>query len=165
MNFIGCENDNFQIFFFIFAQIFFRVFFFHFICARNIDCGYKLKPREYAQSIFQSKTTPPKKKNKKQKKKQKKKQTNKQKNKQCIPLLPSFIFFSFRCFIQGSDFPFFLIECIKASFYIYLSCKCVRFNAKKSMIKFDVNTKFDFTTFIPISKLIDNDACQVFIKP
>ena len=68
---------------------------------------------------------------------------------------PSLIFHSdasFKCQI----FPF-LLECIKASFYIYLSCKCVRLNAKKSMIK------FDFTTFIPISKLIDNAACQVFI--
>ena len=152
----------FRFFFFHFCSDFFQSFFFHFICARNIDCGYKLKPREYAQSIFQSKTTPPppKKKKTKTKKKQKKKTNN------VYPCYckPSFVhFFSFRCFIQGSDFPFFLLERIKASFYIYLSCKCVRFNAKKSMIKFDVNTKFDFTTFIPISKLIDNDACQVFI--
>ena len=70
---------------------------------------------------------------------------------------PSLIFHSDASF-KGQIFPF-LLECIKASFYIYSSCKYeyVRFNAKKSMIK------FDFTTFIPISKLIDNDACQVFI--
>ena len=68
---------------------------------------------------------------------------------------PSLIFHSDASF-KGQVFPF-LLECITASFYIYLSCKCVRFNAKKSMIK------FEFITFIPISKLIDNDACHVFI--
>ena len=122
-------------------------FFFHFICAQNIDCGYTLKPRDYSHSIFQSK-------------KKKQQQKNNVYPCDCKPMPsgpPSFIFF-IPMLHSRVRFSLFLLECIKASFeYIYLSCKCVRFNAKKSMIK------FDFTTFIPIFKLIDNDACQVFI--
>ena len=156
MNFIGCENDNFQIIFFIFAQIFFRVFFFSFYLCSKHRLWVQVKTARVRTIYISKQNTPPP-----PQKKKKKKQTN---NVYPCYCKPSFVhFFSFRCFIQGSDFPFFLLKCIKASFYIYLSCKCVRFNAKKSMIKFDVNTKFDFTTFIPISKLIDNDACQVFI--
>ena len=118
----------FRFFFFHFCSDFFQSFFFHFICARNIDCGYKLKPRKYAQSIFQSKTTPPPKKKKKKKKKN---------NVYPCYCKPSFVhFFSFRCFIQGSDFPFFLLECIKASFYIYLSCKCVKLDGEINRIPF-----------------------------
>ena len=158
MNFIGCENDNFQIFFFSFLLRFFSEFFFFsfYLCSKH-RLWVQVKTARVRTIYISKQNNPPP---PPQKKKKKKKKNN------VYPCYckPSFVhFFSFRCFIQRSDFPFFLLECIKASFYIYLSCKCVRFNAKKSMIKFDVNTKFDFTTLIPISKLIDIDACQVFI--
>ena len=163
MNFIGCENDNFQIFFFFhFCSDFFQSFFFFsfYLCSKHRLWVHVKTARVRTIYISKQNTPPPPPK----KKKKKTKTTTTTNNVYPCYCKPSFVhFFSFRCFIQGSDFPFFFLECIKASFYIYLSCKCVRFNAKKSMIKFDVNTKFDFTTFIPISKLIDNDACQVFI--